>query len=160
MRASVLVPLALAFALPSQTARAEDHDRAKVMIADGIGDGLIVLSIPFLDYGTGPQLLLWTGVAGQLLAAPIIHAVNGDYGRGAASLGVRLAAPIAGFFVANAICDHVTPKNETFLRCLGSDLIGTSIGIVLAQATDWLVFSRPADDGTATPHMLQIGGRF
>ena len=160
MRASVLVPLALASTLPSQTAHAGDHDRAEVMIADGIGDGLIVLSLPFLGHGTGPQLVLWTGVGGQLLAAPIIHAVNGDYGRGAASLGVRLAAPTAGFFVADVICDHVTPKDETFLRCLGSDLIGTAIGIVLAQATDWLVFSRPADDGTATPRLLQIGGRF
>ena len=38
-----------------------------------------------------PQVLLWSGVAGSLLGAPIVHWAHANTGRGFASLGMRFS---------------------------------------------------------------------
>ena len=38
-----------------------------------------------------PQVLLWSGFAGSLLGAPIVHWAHTDTGRGFASLGMRFS---------------------------------------------------------------------
>jgi hypothetical protein len=141
------VRLVAALLLASTPARADDdvHSRDKVLAADAICDGLALsAAIPKLpdDLVT---LMFWGGIIGQVVISPTIHAIDQDYGRAGASLGLRVAGPVLGAITGGVICEKLSKKSGggEFFHCLGGAFIGGIIGILAAQATDWLVISRP-----------------
>jgi len=56
--------------------------------------------------------MFWSGLIGQAVAAPIIHATSADWGRAGIDLGARIAGPTLGVLVGAFVCDKVTPGNE------------------------------------------------
>jgi hypothetical protein len=140
------VRVVAALLLASAPAAADDidHSRSKVLAADATCDALaLAAAIPKLpdDLVT---LMFWGGIVGQAIVAPTIHALDEDYGRAGMSLGVRVAGPVLGLITGGVICDKLSKKTGgEFFHCLGGAVIGGLVGVLAAQATDWLVISKP-----------------
>jgi hypothetical protein len=155
-----ILALTLILGASSTPARAGEHDRTAVLIADGVGDALALsVLVPHMP-DRAISVMLSGGLIGQALAAPIIHAASADWGRAGIDLGARIAGPTLGVLVGAFVCDKVTPRKEgELLRCFEGALLGGAVGIVGAQIFDWLVLSRPTDD-PASARMVRIGVRF
>ena len=65
------------------------------------------------------ESLVYTALGSYVMGAPIVHAAHGNWGRALGSLGLRIAAPIAGAFLGAAIED-----------CSGGDFCGAAGGVV------------------------------
>lgn len=115
--------------------------------------------------------------ASWILAAPIIHAAHGS-GNSAASLGLRIALPLAsalaGYIVgAAAACGSSTGGLADLFSavCRGRyAVLGGGIGVTAASLVDGFHFARLRGAGPAAPrafmvldprrHMLGLGGTF
>jgi len=56
-----------------------------------LGTGAVLFSAQGSRETLPPQILLWSGLAGSTLGAPIVHFSHGKLGRGFGSLGLRLS---------------------------------------------------------------------
>ena len=75
--------------------------------------------------------------AGTYVAAPsIVHLAHERPGPAALSLGVRVAAPVAGYYAGDALGDH--------------GVIGILGGVGVAWATDWLLLARDPGERQGT----------
>jgi len=93
---------------------------------------------PTLNAGTvillfGPGVL---GSLGYLLGGPTVHWAHGHIGTGFASLGIRVAGPLAGLGVG-AMIPGIAGKDN-----LAGALIGTACGAVAAMVVDAALLAR------------------
>jgi len=81
--------------------------------------------------------LAGVGVAGYLVGAPIVHAAHDRWGAAAASLGLRVALPIAGAYagVALANCGNSQRASEDWCG-LGEAVLGLGVGMLAAIVID------------------------
>jgi hypothetical protein len=84
------------------------------------------------------EALFWMAGGGYVLGAPIVHLVHGNPGRAAASLGLRVALPMAFFGVGTTIEDC---RGQDFCG-VRSFVIGVPLGMVAAMALDAAVLAR------------------
>lgn len=137
----------------SRSARADQTwYGSQTLISDALADGLI------LTGRWGRRGAFGVGIAAYLLGAPAIHGFHDEWGRAGLSLGMR-----AGFLMIGALagtrCDTgggTSKENDE--DCVTEILVGSAIGIVLAQAVD-AIFLAYADDDPK-PMMLQLGINF
>jgi hypothetical protein len=101
-----------------------------------MADGISVLVVPALavsidSKGDGGAAVA-AAAGSYVLAAPIIHLAHGRPGIAAASLGLRLGAPVGGAFLGAAAAGNC---NGSFCRLEGA-AIGFVLGMVTATVVD------------------------
>jgi len=106
-----------------------------ILMSDGIS---LATAIAGGFAGHRGEPLLWIGGGGYLLGAPVVHLAHGNPGRAAASLGLRVALPIAFFGVGTVIEDC---HGQDFCG-LGSMVIGVPLGMATAIALDAALLAR------------------
>ena len=152
--------LALAATLAAAApARADTSDREEIIISDAVSDLLIasVASPGVTSHLHG--IPVGIGFAGALLGGPIIHASHDDWGRAGISFGTRIATPLVGAVVGNALCSD--EAHQEFLGCLGDAAIGLAAGLVVAQVIDATLIARGSTAGQMPAvRMLSFGVRF
>lgn len=111
----------------------------QTLAADG-GAAVLVLSAVSFDQRPGsPSTALAFGALGTYaLGGPIIHLVHQNYGRSAASLGMRVGGPIL-LAVTGAVVACGDDHGE--FCGLGAGLLGASLGVVTAITVDAAVFA-------------------
>jgi hypothetical protein len=136
------VGIVLAIAFAAETARADTY-RSQVIAADAISLGTVAAA------GKADRKeLVYLGIAGMALSAPIVHVVHHDYTGAAMSLGLHTVLPLAGAGFARA--------REWGVVAM---IAGAVVGFVAADVVDavWLAKDRGSP---TTARMLAIGGRF
>ncbi len=124
--------------VPSPVAATDRSYAWKLAIPDGVAAGL--LSVGLVFNSAKPMLL---GVPIYALGAPIVHLTEGNVGRGALSLGVRVGLPTAAVAGTLAICPTRT-YSEAFGCALLAILTG-GFGVGGAVVIDYVLMSnRPA----------------
>lgn len=87
-------------------------------------------------------------LVGLFVAAPISHLAHGNPRGAAYSLGLRVLAPIGGFF-AGAYVASREDSSDSISVGMGAGA-GAILGLLVGMATDWIVVSRkrirPASD--------------
>ena len=89
-----------------------------------------------------PDLTLGLYLAG----GPVVHWVHGNAGRGFASLGLRVGAPVVLTYALVSTCD-----SDAEYGCLGEAILGVTAGVVIAVVVDATVLARervPAKEPT------------
>ncbi|HEU4405157.1 MAG TPA: hypothetical protein VFS43_07690 [Polyangiaceae bacterium] len=85
------------------------------------------------------------GLGTYLLGAPIVHAANGQFGKGVASLGLRVGVPVAGalggLMLGSATCREDDGWNENVCP-LGQAALGSLLGILAASTLDAAVLAK------------------
>lgn len=101
----------------------------ETLLADGVSIGAIAVTP--------------VGAAvGYVLGAPLVHGINGHAGKAAASLGLRVAAPVAGSLLAYAVL-RVATQSDCRGLCVGyAALFGGIAGIATAITVDAAVLAR------------------
>ena len=151
--------LALAASLAAAPARADTSDREQIIISDAVSDALIasVFAPGVVNHLHGIPVFI--GLAGGFLGGPIIHASHDDWGRAGISFGTRVATPLVGAVVGNALCSD--EAHQEFLGCLGDAVIGAAAGLLVAQAIDATLIARGSTAGQMPAvRMLSFGVRF
>jgi hypothetical protein len=125
----------------------------------------IWVSDPSLSHLPGWPVL-FTGLGAYALDGMIVHAANGEIGKGFGSLGMRVGMPalagVTGVFVAGlglaaaggCHSQHVAPEDYCALDYLGwGFFIGVGAGMVAASVIDntLLAYKNPADKPPAEP---------
>lgn len=86
------------------------------------------------------------GVGMYFLGAPVVHAANGQWGKGVGSLGLRVGAPLTGmlggFMLGTATCPEDDGINSAPLCPLGQALVGGMLGLVAASVIDASVLAK------------------
>jgi hypothetical protein len=146
----------LAVALGSPCARAADDTPAprsteeepsrwygwQTLATDGAAVGLLTASLFTVDNdgrNSPSSALAWGALGAYALGAPVMHFVHENPGRGLASFGMRVGAPIVLGFTG-ALLENCGGGGGDFCG-LGGALIGTSLGIIGAVAVDAAVFA-------------------
>jgi hypothetical protein len=103
-----------------------------------IADGASLIMIPIMAGVTESEELGYVALGGYFLAPPVIHAANGRWGIGFASLGFRTGLPLVGLLVGAAADDD---RND-FVPA--GAIIGFVVGVLGAVALDasWLAFKK------------------
>jgi hypothetical protein len=96
----------------------------QLLVADGSVTGLVLVSAAMTD-GDLP-----VGLGLLFFASPIVHAVHGNPGRAAASLGLRALLPFAGGLIG---------METSNCGLLGGECKGLSTGIAVGFATAVLI---------------------
>ena len=100
---------------------------------------MVVAAVSVDQRQGSPSGVLGFGALGTYaLGAPIIHLVHHNYGRSAASLGLRVGGPIL-LAVTGAVVACGDSHGE--FCGLGAGLLGASLGVVAAIAVDAAVFA-------------------
>jgi hypothetical protein len=89
-------------------------------------------------------------VASYLVAPAVIHIAHGRAGIAAASVGLRLGLPSAGFLLG---AGAVVGSHDALLTALGAG-IGAAVGVLSASAIDAAALSwdNPVSDNPVTDH--------
>ena len=115
----------------------------QTLTIDGVAAALLFASIASTDASnndaTGGMLVIAGGT--YLLGTPIVHAMNGRAGIGAASLGIRIGLPIIGLLAFG-----------TDSQSLEGAAAGFILGMGTAVAIDAAVFARKRPPGADLPH--------
>lgn len=85
---------------------------------------------------TGPAALLVGSLGAYALGAPLVHLLNGEAGRAAASLGLRVGVPTLSFLAIAAAADCHNPWCK-----LDSAAIGGLVGMLAVSAVDAAVIA-------------------
>ena len=150
------VAIAVGVLVVASPARADrDVPRNQVVGVDVAADAVVAVGVrlesPYVFGG---------GAAAYLLAAPVVHAVHGDWSDGAVSLGLRLALPVGGAFTFGLIGALTGGRGKSPLGAAAwGVLVGAAIGAVGAELYDVAFLAGPASTG---PSMrgLAFGGAF
>jgi hypothetical protein len=134
----------------------------QTLAADGASLALSIGAIGVAGSGsdTPSEALAWGALATYALAAPVVHWVHENPGRGFASLGLRVGGPIVlGLIGVEAEdCSH----HGGDLCGLGGALIGVTVGIVAAVTIDAAVFAydeAPETHAAAARFRVGVGPR-
>ena len=116
-----------------QPAPVERHYGAQIVLPDLVGMSFIA---------TYPSKWGWLGVAEWGLTGPVVHAVHGNYGRAAGSLGLRVAGLAGVVAVLSASWgDHY--QCDRYGSCPSSGLGAAGIGILAGVSLlDGLLLAR------------------
>jgi hypothetical protein len=136
--ASALVEPAPAPA-PAAGATASRWYGYQILIADGASLGLLTLGV--LSSGTGLAVL---GAAGYVAGGPIVHGLNGQGGRAAGSVALRLLGPVAGFGAGSA-------HKEGSDGWSSSMYSGLLAGFLVPMVLDWAVLGWVLGDLPPSP---------
>lgn len=118
-----------------------------VVIADLAGVGMFVLA-GLTDPDGSAENLYVAGILGPwLLGGPIVHLVEGNYGRAGLSLGLRLGLPVVGALVGSLAppilseddCGEYYDECETYDWGAGPE--GFLLGFGAAMVIDWVFLS-------------------
>lgn len=117
-----------------------------------ITDGASLLVTPIVPVG---------GAGGYLLGGPIVHIAHGRPATAAASLGVRIGAPLLGWFTGKALAAHECSSCSS--RLVGGiyGVIGAGLGATAAVAIDAAVLGRkraPIEQPRKTASVLPSAG--
>jgi hypothetical protein len=110
----------------------------QILAADGGATGLVLLDAALTDGEPAPALALF------FFASPIVHALHGNPGRAAASLGLRALLPFAGGLIGMEASDCGILGGE----CKGLD-VGMVLGFASAVLIDASLLAWQVDDGPA-----------
>jgi hypothetical protein len=136
-------------------ARASVRDEALLLPADQDAEkhwyGWQTLLVDAVSIAAMPAA--GVGFGGYLLGAPIVHATHDRWGIAAASLGLRVALPVAGAIAGLkfANCAPQMANTEGGDWCgVGEAIVGVGLGMLTAIAIDAAVFSyEPASAASA-----------
>jgi hypothetical protein len=120
----------------------------------------LAVSSGLMEENQGAPVAAGLGV--YLLGAPLIHAMNGQLGKGAGSFGLRLGAPIAGavggIALGVATCPPDDGLNSAPYCQIGLAALGGLAGIVTASVVDAAVLAkkevRPARAVSIAPSVV------
>jgi len=146
------VLVAVVVAVASGTAQADGY-RGPVAVSDLIGGAAFAGGVE-LGTDSGPGLALAVGGATvALLGAPILHGANGNPGRMAASILLRVSLPPLGAYVGYLL----SPQDKVKFRH-GGGIIGFMAGYALVSVID-IAMATTSDDATSA-RVLSLGGSF
>lgn len=101
----------------------------------------------------GARVLVGGSLLGFALGAPVVHVVNGEPGRAAGSLGLRVGLPAVGFMIGLAAapsCSSSTGEYGPCLKVLDTAAAGAGLGMLAASMLDaWLLAHTSAPDRVA-----------
>jgi len=120
---------------PSELAEAERWYGGYTLLTDGFSLASAIAGA-LAEPDGGPFFLI--AGSGYLFGGPIVHLVHGNPGRAAASLGLRVALPIA-FVGVSAALDDCHGRESCGL---GSLVIGVPLGMAAAIALDAAALAR------------------
>jgi hypothetical protein len=113
-----------------------------ILAADAVSVGILVTSAAIDGASSDDTFangLAFAGLGGLALGGPIVHAVHGHWGRGAASLGLRVVLPLVGASIGAATADC---QKDEFLCGLSELALGYVIGEATAITLDAAVLAR------------------
>ena len=127
------------------------------LAADGAALALVATAISLEQRQGSPSSALAYGALGTYaLGGPIIHLIHQNYGRSAASVGMRVGGPIVLGALGAAAEDCGNHGGE--FCGLGGALLGASLGVVAAVAVDAAVLAYDdAPEAEAAAPTLRIG---
>lgn len=117
------------------------------MAAADLGGTLAILVI---GASSGDEEFWWVWAGSYLATGPIVHAANGEPGKGLGSLLLRASAPVAGAWIGF----ELEEGDGGELDGLGGFILGGGIGIVTAWAVDWTVLARKDVDDAPRAQVL------
>jgi hypothetical protein len=120
MKLAAAVVLAL---VPAVAAAEPDSYRAQLLVADGAVVALVAADPALGLDGAG----VGYGVVLGLTAAPIIHAVHGEWGRVGGSIGLRYGLGAAGWLLGAQLAGHGDGTRSATMGLL----LGTFTGAVI-----------------------------
>jgi hypothetical protein len=85
--------------------------------------------------GTEGAVLIWGGVAGYLVAPPFIHVANDQPDESASSVGLRMAAPIVGFYLGGLVGGGASRGCDGAYCQAAGTVAGAGIGFIVGVAT-------------------------
>lgn len=140
-------------------------------------DGVAIASFVIAGATNEANVLPAVGLGTYLFGGPIVHATHGNWGRSAASLGMRTAIPVATGALVYAVNNCESPSNEDagtdgwceLGRAVGA-LFGGMVGATVAVALDASLLAweheeprpqfAPALGVTKTSAWLGVAGQF
>jgi hypothetical protein len=150
-----LATVAVVLALSSSPARAEEKWYGlQVAAPDVVGWVLVVVGAQSDNMGA-----VALGVGGIVLGGPIVHTAHDNWGRAAASFGLRVGAPIVGASLGAAVGAASGGGGKGALDAIAFAIVGAGVGYVAAAAFDIAYLARE-DVPESAPRMFSIGGRF
>jgi hypothetical protein len=168
-RTTIRIALPIALLLAAATARAQSepspaarsyHWQATVADAAAMTSAVAGFSLEGKDGALGyvpSNTLMTVGISGYFLGAPIIHAANKHYGRGAASLVMRVGLPIVGAWVASRFTDCTPDKFLCGLEELGKGMMtGAAVAVVIDNV---LLHALSGDDAEPAPAPVPVAAR-
>src|SRR5688572_16172485 len=117
-------PLVVAILLLASPARAETVTRWygwQILLADAV-----FLGTTFAARSPVPLL-------GTVVSGPVIHAANGNWATGLASLGARTVMPYTGAILGDLLC---VPDDDEWFPCVEEAVLGLFGGYLVALAID------------------------
>lgn len=127
-------------------ARADDY-RVEVTTANLTSAAVFTVGVKVFDLDCTPCFATAAvGLAGMALAAPVIHALEDNYGRMGISLGARVVLPV---ITVTAGTSFGLSKRHVYWGLMTGFLAATAIDLAIA-----------ADDDPPEKRLLSFGGRF
>lgn len=139
--------------------------RWKIIAADVATLGFGIAATQMSRRGERPGMISTAAITSYFFAAPVIHVMNHEPGRGLKSFGLRIAAPLLFGLIGRAFapepCDHCEHdvREDRFFQ-------GANIGVATAFVLDGLFLARPVARParrvwtpmvTASPHGVALG---
>lgn len=111
----------------------------QTLTTDGLAlTGLVVAgTLSDSDHQSAPQIAGLTSLSTYMLGAPIIHAVHGNWGAAAGSLGLR-TLPLGSSFALSTACGGVFQQNDGCAAAIGAIALVT---FMLPIALDPAIFA-------------------
>jgi hypothetical protein len=133
----------------------------EILISDAVSASLTGLGFAL---STKNQLngVVGIGLAGYVLAPPIIHMTQGRWGMATASANLRFFVPVVGMLVAGAIHPSPVSNDDDDGIVFGdrnTSVLGYMAGAALVTALDVTVFAwkRPARESQESPESASLG---
>jgi hypothetical protein len=140
----------------------------QILTTDGVALTFLVLGAAASNSarGSSGELFALSSLGTYVAGGPIIHALHGNWGRSAASLGLRVGAPIVGGLVGATMEDC---SGGDFCGLAGG-LVGATLGVTTAIVVDAaaLAHETVSDEPAVVPVLrtgkngtwLGVSGRF
>lgn len=130
----------------------------QTLIADGTAALLGLVAVPLgPEYQPVAVTLGITAASTYLFAAPIVHFVHGNVGRGFGSLALRAALPI-GFGVIGAKAESCV-EGQWFCGLAGA-VVGGAIGVVSAAIIDGVLLAQETVPARSIDTVPNVGFMF
>ncbi|MGN6105940.1 MAG: hypothetical protein ACTHU0_12610 [Kofleriaceae bacterium] len=139
--------------------------RWKIIAADVATLGFGIAATQLSRRGERPGMISTAAITSYFFAAPLIHAIDHEPGRGLKSFGLRIAAPLLFGLIGRAFapepcasCEHDVREDRFFQ--------GANMGVATAFVLDGLFLARPVARPvrrawtplvTASPHGVALG---